>query len=107
MRMRQITPVILFAVASLVSGQALAISKATGKITNFHLNSTIPGRGVCVQASPALPTAGFACLFKNNPLYQETTELLLDAWENKRKCNFYWNSTDPTGHAILEIVECF
>lgn len=54
-----------------------------GLITNYHLNAgpttNITERGVCVDMLPALPAPGYACVYKDNPLYQEITNLLLQA----------------------------
>lgn len=90
----------------LVSGTAWPAT-GTGTINVYHLNSTITGRGVCVQLTPALPTSGgWACLLKANPLYNEITSLLLEGFSQKKSCSVTWSSTTPEGYGIITIVQC-
>src|SRR3954466_7805240 len=57
-----------------------------GKITASHLNGAAdPQRGMCVQMNPPLPGV-WACLWRSNPLYKETTALLLTALAGARTC---------------------
>lgn len=86
------------------SGTAMAATHS-GTISLYHLNGTFPGRGVCVQTVPALPTT-WACIYKTNALYEEITELLLQGFLSQRACKIWWNTLDPNALAIIYAVEC-
>ncbi|MEH2061833.1 MAG: hypothetical protein V7K50_06085 [Nostoc sp.] len=80
---------------------------ATGTINQYHLNSQVPGRGVCLQINPTLPTAGgWICLWKDNPLYQEITNLLLEGYSAKKTCTVSWTTYRGT-YAAIDWVSCF
>jgi hypothetical protein len=74
-------------------------------IERLHYNSLIPGRNVCVRTTPPAPGTGFLCLYEEH-LTQEINDLLREAYIFGRICSFYWSSTDQSGHAMLDIVEC-
>ena len=86
------------------SGTALA-GTGSGTISVYHLNSAVPGRGVCVQMVPALPNT-WACLWKSNALYQELTELLLQGFLWQKSCTIAWSALDPNGYLLIEWAEC-
>ncbi|MHA2065937.1 MAG: hypothetical protein ACXABY_16320 [Candidatus Thorarchaeota archaeon] len=77
-----------------------------GKITLYHLNSKIDGRGVCIRMDSGIPGTGWACVWKNKPLYKEITDLLLVGFAERRQCRVTWDDTDPHGHALIIMVEC-
>src|SRR3954471_22175744 len=62
-------------------------AQGTGKISVYHLNPAIPGRGACIQMIPALPGA-WACVFSttNNFLYHEMNDLFRDAYIAQKTC---------------------
>ena len=99
-------------IAALLLGSAFLLASAsafaanhTGRISLYHLNSGVAGRGVCIQTAPAMPNT-WACLWKNNPLYSEMSELMLQAHVNNRSCTISWNGPDPNGWNLISIVEC-
>ncbi|MHC5719258.1 MAG: hypothetical protein ACYTX0_46190, partial [Nostoc sp.] len=59
-----------------------------GTISQYTLNMTIDAqRGVCIKMNPTLPTVdGSICLWKDNTLYQEGTNLLLEAYSARKTC---------------------
>jgi hypothetical protein len=74
-------------------GGSSAISLSTinqGLITAYHLNSTITGRGVCIQMLPAIPGTGWACVWAANPLYNQITNLLLENFQHRTKTQIEW-----------------
>jgi hypothetical protein len=98
-----------FAVMMLDASTALAAS-STGKITEYHLNgsSAYQTRGVCIRMNPVLPTnGGWACLYKNNYLYREITDLFLEAYKEQKTCQVNWSSGDSSGHGIIDWVSCY
>ena len=81
-----------------------------GKIGLPHLNSSITGRGICFQMDPQLPTK-WACIYKDNSLYVELTELVFSAWRWSPRpaapfCRVAWRETDSRGHAVVNLIEC-
>jgi hypothetical protein len=99
-------------VAAMLAGSVLLLTSApafaathTAKISLFHLNSAVHGRGVCVQTQPAMPNT-WACLWKNNPLYTEITDLLRDAYVTNKTCSITWDKPDPNGWNLVALVEC-
>ena len=91
---------ITFAVLSLISASSFA-GNATGKITEYHLNSSVPGRGACIQMNQAISTGGWACLYLNNPLYKELNAMLLSASIAGKTIQVNWTATDANGFAIF------
>jgi len=97
---------VVFVLGLGLASPAMAAANS-GRIANYHLNSEVPGRGVCVRMAPDLPGTGWACLWKSNPLYNEISTLLLQAQVNGRNCNITWNVQDPNGHNLISIAECY
>lgn len=95
---------ILTGVAGVSPAHAVTLSNA--RISLYHLNSTVLDRGVCIRTTPPLPGTGWACLWKDNELYEEITDLLLNAYITRKRCNYTWNGLDPNGHNLLLLVEC-
>lgn len=89
------------------SRSALADSH-TGQISVYDLDGSIrPERGACVKTVPDLPGGrGWACLQKDNDLYQEITNLLRDALIHRLRCTIGWDTTDPQGHLLIAWVDC-
>ncbi|MHC5936251.1 hypothetical protein [Nostoc sp.] len=80
---------------------------ASGKIREYHLNPQITGRGVCLQMNPTLPTVnGWLCLWKDNALYQEVTDLLLEGYSSRKTCSVTW-TTYRGGLAAIDYVSCY
>ena len=79
----------------------------TGTIERIHLNTTVSDRGVCVRTTPTGPGTGWFCLWEDTHLYQETTAVLRDAYTNFRACLFNWHTTDPHGHNLINLLECY
>lgn len=79
---------------------------ATGRIANYHLNSSIAGRGLCVLMEPGLGGNGWACLQKTNDLYAEITATMLAANVAEKMCTVYWNSVDSDGNKVIYAVSC-
>lgn len=94
-----------FGLSMLVSGSAFAISHG-GLITFYHLNSAIAGRDACVRMVPAIPGTGWACIYNTTPLRAQMANLLLDAYEQGKRCSIAWTKTLPEGHANISMVEC-
>ena len=100
---------VLFA-ALMLWGSQTALAQFTQQhrdavIERLHYNSLIPGRNVCVRTTPPAPGSGFLCVYEAS-LTQEINDLLRDAYITGKICNFFWTNTDPSGHAIVDIVEC-
>src|SRR5262249_44793061 len=51
--------------ALLFANETCLAAQGTGKISVYHLNPQIPGRGACIQMVPALPGT-WACVYSNN-----------------------------------------
>ena len=97
----------LFAGLLLAIGVTHAAGQATGKITTYHLNGDVPGRGVCIQLDPLIPTPqGWACLHQNNALYKEITALLLSGNATGKNCDIAWNTTGDGGFPIIAWASC-
>ncbi|MBC6430611.1 hypothetical protein FM036_07120 [Nostoc sp. HG1] len=94
------------ALVMLGNTSALADS-ASGKISEYHLNGGEPGRGVCIKMNPTLPSVGsWVCLWKDNGLYQEVTNLLLEGYSAKKTCTVIW-TTYRGGLAAIDYVSCY
>ncbi|MCC5606816.1 hypothetical protein LC612_08460 [Nostoc sp. CHAB 5834] len=80
---------------------------ASGTVREYHLNSQVPGRGVCLQMNPTLPTVGgWICLWKDNALYQEITDTLLEGYSSRKTCAVTW-TTYRGGYAAIDWVSCY
>ena len=76
-----------------------------GSITRYHLNSGYGReRGVCIQMEPRLPGVGLACLWKDNPLYEEISSLLLNAATAGKDVKIAWTS-ERGGYPEITIAE--
>lgn len=99
--MKRSACVVLFAVAGAAAG---AEGSHAGKITVFHLNGDVAGRGLCVQMDPPVPVTGaWACLLKANPLYKEITAMLMAGHASGKSCRVAW-SDNPWA---LTWAECY
>jgi hypothetical protein len=79
--------------------------KVTGTITKYRLDKNIQGRGVCIQMNPALTEGqGWACVWKDSPIGQETTDLLLNLYSGNKPCTIQW-SVLRGGHIEIDVVE--
>lgn len=104
--MKKIISGAIFTAFLLTIGVAQA-GQATGKITTYHLNGDVPGRGVCIQMEPLVPTPqGWACLHKDNALYRELTALLLSGNATGKNCDIAWNTTGAGGFPIIAWASC-
>ncbi|MEH2273757.1 MAG: hypothetical protein V7K40_02790 [Nostoc sp.] len=80
---------------------------ATGTIREYHLNPVVVGRGVCIQMNPGLPTVeATICLWKDNALYKEVTDLLLEGYSSRKTCLVSW-TTYREGLAAIDYVTCY
>lgn len=106
MNAKRLAGLLVLALMMLTSATGLADSNK-GTITIYHLNEEISGRGPCIQMSPSLPGKGWACLWKDNGLYEEINRLLLEAYmQQKKNCVISWRTTDPSGHPMIVWAEC-
>ncbi|MEH1900996.1 MAG: hypothetical protein V7L04_06175 [Nostoc sp.] len=94
--------------ALVMLGNTSALADSTsGTIIDYHLNGEVAGRGVCLQMNPTSPTvAGWLCLWKDNALYQEVTDLLLNAYSSGKTCSITW-TTYRGGLAVIDYVHCY
>lgn len=81
-----------------------------GAVVNYHLNSgvtrSITDRGVCIQMDPPIPGTGWACVYKDNSLYQEITDLLrVVATGRSIGCNITYAEVEGR-HPSLKLAEC-
>lgn len=80
---------------------------ASGTISEYYLDSSAAGRGVCLQMNPTLPTVdGWACLWKDSPLYQEISDLYREGYSARKTCTVHW-STYRGGFAEIDGVSCY
>ncbi|MBE9103965.1 hypothetical protein IQ229_03095 [Nostoc cf. edaphicum LEGE 07299] len=94
------------ALVMLGSTSALADS-ASGTIREYHLNPLVALRGVCIQMNPTSSSAGgWLCLWKDNALYQEVTDLLLESYSSRKTCYVTW-TTYRGGLAAIDYVSCY
>ncbi|MEH2260871.1 hypothetical protein [Nostoc sp.] len=57
--------------------------------------------------NPTLPTVGgWLCLWKDNALYQEVTDLLREAYSSTKTCSITW-TTYRDGLAAIDYVNCY
>lgn len=80
---------------------------ATGRISLYHLNPNIAGRGPCIKLNPlsALPGDGWLCIWKDMALYEETNKLLLEAYLNRKTCAINWTAYRG-GYPTLNYISC-
>lgn len=106
MNVKKMFQIVVPTACMLLSGTSLAASHS-GQISAYSLNgtATVFGRGACIQMSPSISTS-WACVWKDNYLYQETTDLLRDASADVRTCTIFWSATDSSGYAIIETFSC-
>jgi predicted S18 family serine protease len=78
-----------------------------GVIINLHLNGTVADRGVCIQMSPAIATPGWACLYKSNLLYKETTAALMAAYTAGKTCGVSVEAKGPDGYWRIDSISCY
>ena len=79
--------------------------RITGTITKLRLDKDIAGRGICIQMNPVLPEGqGWACVWKDSPLCQETTNLLVTLYTGNKQCTIVWDSLRG-GHIEIDIAE--
>ncbi len=105
--MKNIISILLVAGLLSAIGVTHAGTTASGKITEFHQNSGEPGRGLCIQMVPAIPTGGWACLSTSNALYEEITALLLTGYATGNNCAVNWNKTGANGFADIAWASCY
>jgi hypothetical protein len=113
----------LFAGLTLLAAYpAFASDNATqGTFRAVHLNSDVPGRGLCLQFNgggtsvpgdtrPPLPANSWLCLAMSNPLYRELTATLTIAYASspQKTCSIVTTATASTGpfYNVINIVEC-
>jgi len=91
-----------------LSSSHVLADQNTGVIENVHLNANIPGRGACFHMNPAVPNVGgnWACLWKVNPLYNETTALIISAVSRGSSCTVFWDQMDASGIPIVVLLDC-
>lgn len=87
------------------SGASVA-QNASGKITTLHLNSGYVGRGVCIKMNPQiLYTAGYACVWKDNSLYSEISDVLREAYVAGKTCGIS-SPGSRAGYLEITYIEC-
>lgn len=93
------------ALIMMTSSTAMAVT-ATGKISLYHLNANVVGRGVCIKMNPSIQSPGnWACLWQSNLLYTEITDLLLEGYSRGKTCSVNW-SRNEGGYPYIEWAEC-
>ena len=96
----------LAAAVSLLFSQGAFAASQTGKITLYHLNGTISGRGSCIQMIPAIPNT-WACVYQaTNMLFNQTNGLLLQGYLAGKLCTVDWSGNGPDGWAAIQIAQC-
>jgi hypothetical protein len=94
---------------SLSATQTLAAGGLhTGVPQNVHLNAEIVNRGPCFHMSPAIPNipGNWACLWKDNGLFRESTALLISALISGAPCTISWRQEDSSGFPIVTLLDC-
>jgi hypothetical protein len=97
--------VALSAAAVLYFSQTSFAENYYGKITLYHLNSNIPGRGPCIRMDPALPGSGLACVWDGR-LFKEINDLVREAFFTGKTCTLTLSTTDKDGNHLLDIIQC-
>jgi hypothetical protein len=95
---------IAFAAAVMLFSQTCFAASATGRITVYHLNNDVPGRGSCIQMSPAIPGT-WACVWKKS-LFNETNELFHEGYIFGKTCTVSWSTNDINGFHIVDFAQC-
>lgn len=101
MKLKWMLGVLLLSSSSLVMAY-----EQTGYITDYHLSSAFPTRGPCIKLNPAISGSGWACLWKDNVLYEEFKEVLLQAYSNTKSCKVMGNF-DANNIVGITAIECF
>jgi hypothetical protein len=100
MKLKSLLLVVLLAATSRASANQ-------GVIINLHLNGGIVDRGVCIQMSPAIAALGWACLYKSNLLYKETTAALMAAYTAGKTCGVSVEAKGPDGYWRIDHLSCY
>jgi hypothetical protein len=98
-----LTSAVLAAAALPCSSQISFAASATGKITVYHLNGDVQGRGACIQMTPAIPGT-WACVWLDH-LYNEKNQLLREGYFSGKQCTVNWD-TDLGGLHLINIAQC-
>ena len=112
MTIQRLVPLTAFGIALLAGGQEVAARDShTGVINVYNLQAGIPGippdRGACVATNPLIPGASpWACLYKNNALYEEFNDLLRTAYMQRKTCTLGWARLDVNNHKLLDFIDC-
>jgi hypothetical protein len=53
-----------------------------------------------------LPDSPWACLYKDNPLYKETSALLMAAYLGARPCDIVLSGKDGGGYWRIDVITC-
>lgn len=85
-----------------------AQSVDNARIVLVHYNARVRDRGACIRTEPEVPRAfrGWACLWKDNPLYGEMDRLLNDAHRDGMTCHIEWADRPRDRLAEIILVEC-
>ena len=94
------------ALAAFVSNDSWAYSTATGQISTIHVNGEVPGRGLCVQMTPAMTGGAWACVLESNAKYWEIHTILLSGYKSQRNCSIFWSTIDEGGYKLIVAAEC-
>jgi hypothetical protein len=93
---------------SLGATQTLAAGQHTGVLQNLHLNAEAVNRGPCFHMFPAIPNIpdNWACLWKDNGLYNDSVALLITALNSGTPCTISWRNEDSNGAPIITMLDC-
>ena len=103
---------IICALSGLVMAGPAQAANNTGTIVviNLTTNPNFPGRCVCIQMSPPIPTADqWGCLPLSSPLYKETTAVLLLAAQTQKTCVVAFSAAPSAWGGVgsqIDIVQC-
>src|SRR5215813_6272399 len=95
MKSKRFVLLLAMTIVSLISSRAFALEHL-GYVTLFHLsNYASDQRGACIRMLPEMPDTGWACVWQDNHLYKEITDLLLKAAEGGSGliCKVHWNES--------------
>ncbi|MCB1479383.1 MAG: hypothetical protein KDJ62_11035 [Rhodobiaceae bacterium] len=90
-------------------GQQASPGIQNARIARLHYNSRAGNeRGACIQTQPQIPGSfrGWACLWKDNPLYAEIDRMLSDAFMQNMTCDIEWADRPRTRYGEIEVVSC-
>jgi hypothetical protein len=96
---------ILCSTAVLLFSQTAFAASHSGKITLYHLNNNIMGRGSCIQMNPGLPDTGWACVWEGR-LYREFNDLFREAYSTGKTCTVSWSTNDKDGYHLVDVAQC-